>query len=69
MAPRMSTPKTTGREMIRARFKGLEGFGATVGLRVGAAIKVVLKMIFVATGNGWEGIGGCKQDMWRVCMT
>lgn len=52
MLPRMSTPKTTGREIIRARFAGLLGPGVAVELGVGVAMGVELKIVFATTGNG-----------------
>lgn len=49
--------------MMSARFAGLEGRGTAVELGVGVAMGVELKIVFAATGNGWEGRGGCKQAM------
>jgi hypothetical protein len=55
--------------MMRARFAGFDGPAMAVGLGVGVAMGVELKIVFAATGNGWEGTGGCTQAMWRACRT
>jgi len=65
----MRTLNTTGRATISARFVGFEGPATAVELGVGVAMGVELKIVSAGTGNGWEGRGGCKQAMWRVCRT
>ncbi len=48
---------------MSARFAPFPGLGTADELGVGVAMGVELKMVFAATGNGWEGRGGCKQAM------
>lgn len=54
---------------MRARLTGLWGPGRAVGLGVGVAMGVELKIVLAVTGKGWEGRGGCRQAMWRAWRT